>query len=604
MNRIPRVVLALLVVALASSSPAQNTQVSPISLTPSLGGASGASVLAPGGLGSAPSALSLTPMLSLTPTLSVISAPSLAEPASFAPAKISGAAGTPVALTPVFKAPATPGLPVAKTVDGALTPAAKVAPALEALDLSAESRHGKDRGNRRDGGSMFDGSRQRAQQPVAQGQNGRKGENGSGFIKNADGVWVGGRVAEQALWINGMHAELSAQGIDLSDVMDVMDDAYDEARVKLGSAEKAAQTRNLEASSVHLEGTRNWVDAVLQDTDGRYIAVHTHRVYFHPAHGNPASEIAEGIRRASKYLDKVKEDFAPGGLAEHELDTEFKQVELSFDTRGYKEIETALRAKEKEFHELFPGRFHFRYITEPKMESKALRAEYNRLVEQFMDQKDGLMNIIDGVTYSREVGVGHELNSHKKRLAMGLKITQAGRDFFGKKVLPDGRIVEEYKTEFDAVTEKAGADGKKDVTLWEDKSARVWMPIDKMMEDTFLYKLRIYRENRALIEESLGAPLKVAFSVDVGGSMRRAAKQGVLVWQDPRSMDLMEHLKSVQDKLSKEYGFPVSFIFVNSHPGESPDLFYQQPVDLAVWQAQQQGGGGKGKGGGRKNGRR
>ena len=372
--------------------------------------------------------------------------------------------------------------------------------------------------------------------------------------------------------------------MDLTDVMNVMNDAYDEGRVKLTSVEKAAIRREIAESSVHLEGTRNWIDAILVDAGGRDIVVHTHRVYFHPAPNNPASEISEGIRRVDKYLEKAERDFAAGGLAERDLGREFSQIELNFDTRGYREIENHLRGKEKEFRAAYGNRFLFHYITESRMASAPLRAEYNRLVEKYRNQPEGVMNILDGVTYSREVGVGHELNSHKKRLAMGLKITQAGRDFFGKKVLPDGRIVEEYKTEFDAVTEPL-ADAPKpakerDVVLWEDKSARVWMPLDKVMEETFLYKLRIYRENRAIIEESLGgAPLKVAFSVDVGGLNRRAAKQGLLVWDDLRQKALLEHLQASAPALSKEYGFPISFIFVNSHPNEDPDLFNRKPID-------------------------
>jgi hypothetical protein len=471
------------------------------------------------------------------------------------------------------------------------------APALDALTSAAASRG--------ESGRRFDGGRAAA--PVsAAPANGRQGQRGQqdSFIKNADGVWVGGRVAEQAVWINKMVAELSPK-IDLSGVTDVMDDAYDEARVKLKSVEKAAADRKLAASSVHLEGTRNWIDAILTDADGRHIAVHTHRVYFHPAPSNPASEISEGIRRVDKYLEKAKVDFGTGGIAEQEFKQPFAQVELNFDTRGYKEIADHIRGKEAEFHAAFGDRFKFNYFTEPKMESKALRAEYNRLVEHYMSQPEGLMGILDGVTYSREVGVGHELNSHKKRLAMGLKVVQAGRDFFGKKVLPDGRIVEEYKTEFDAVTEPVADAAKpskdRDVVLWEDKSTRVWMTLEKTMEETFLYKLKIYRENRAIIEESLGgAPLKVAFSVDVGGTNRRAAKQGALVWKDVRQKELMEHLIKVAPELSKEYGFPISFIFVNSHPGEDPDLFYKEAMTEEDWNASQGQGGGKN---GRKHGR-
>lgn len=571
MNRALRLAALLLAVSPLS---AQNVSVPRVTLTPSLGGAQAAP-----GFSVPLGAPSLAPLaggapLSLTPTLFTYGAPSAAP----LPQPLAAAA---VAAAPAARAAAVESV-------------ARAVPALEVLHAAASKNdRGGRRGEWRDPREFFDGDRARrpAQEPVR----GAERSGPKGFIKNADGVWVGGRVAEQALWINKMAAELSPI-IDLADVLDVMDDAYDEARVKLRTVEAASAERSLDESSVHLEGTRNWVDAILTDGDGRSVAVHTHRVYFHPGRGNADSEISEGIRRVGKYLDKAKEDFAAGGLAEAELQRRFHQVELAFDTRGYKEIADYIKSREAEFG----PRFVFRYITEPKLESRALRREYNRLVEKYgkaeLEQTEGLMGILDGVTYSREVGVGHELNSHKKRLQMGLKITQAGRDFFGKTVLADGRIVETYKTEFDAVTEGRGPKGEREVTLWEDKSTRVWMPLDKTMEETFLYKLRIYRENRALIEESLGAPLKVAFSVDVGGLNRRAAKQGFLVWKDPRQQELLEYLKTAGPALSAEFGFPVSFIFVNSHPGESPDLFYQEPVEEAEWAAMNGGGrGGKGR---------
>ncbi|MBI5245762.1 MAG: hypothetical protein HY923_01165 [Elusimicrobia bacterium] len=568
MNRTPRVLLSLLLAGLSFPAFAQNVSVPRVTLTPSLGGGLAVPGAMPGAPGITPG-LSLSPMLSLTPSLAVLPSPALAVPSAFAVA-VAPTAAIPDAAKPV-------------------TPAEKVAPALEALNLSAASK--RDRDDRGNGREFFDGGRQRAAAPVAASE---RGQGPKSFTKNADGVYVAGRVAEQSRWIENMVAELSPV-IDVADVTDVMDDAYDEGRVKLVAAEKAATSRQLEASSVHLEGTRNWLDAILTDADGSAIAVHTHRVYFHPGRGNEDSEIGEGIRRASKYLDQAKQDFAAGGLAETEYQTRFKQVELTFVTQGYKQIEDALRVKADKISAETGGRFIFNFVTEPKLESSVLRAEYNRMVEKFRDQPDGLMGILDGVTYSRTVGVGHELNSHKIRLGMGLKITQAGRDFFGPKVMPDGRIIEEYKTEFDAVT--VGRDGE--VTLWEDKSTRVWMPIMKTMEETFLYKLRIYRENRALIEKSLGAPLKVIFSVDVGGSDRRAAKKGILVWKDPRQGELLEYLKTAGPALSKEFGFPVSFIFVNSHPGENPDLYNQEPMDADEWARMQ-----KHQGGGRKHGRR
>jgi hypothetical protein len=600
LRRALRLALVSFLSAVVPASAAVIVEAVPRISAPSLGSLAAPSAMMGASFNTLPSAFA-APLAAA----SLPAAPAAAAPLAVAPAALAAPALAAPALVAAPAASIIPTGPAAVAAAPALAPESAGAPALDSLRNAAASQ-GPRRGD--SGSRYFDGgrnNRQAAPVPASTFGGARATKSASNFIKNADGVWVGGRVAEQALWINRMYAELSPK-IDLADVMNVMDDAYDEARVKLRSVEKTASDRKIAASSVHLEGTRNWVDAILEDADGNHIAVHTHRVYFHPAPKNPASEISEGIRRVDKYLEKAKSDFGPGGLAEQEFKEPFAAVELNFDTRGYQQIEDHLRAREAEFKAEFGDRFKFNYWTEPKMESKPLRAEYNRLVENYMDQPEGLMGILDGVTYSREVGVGHELNSHKKRLAMGLKVVQAGRDFFGKKVMPDGSIVEEYKTEFDAVTEPVADSAKplkdRDVVLWEDKSTRVWMTLEKTMEDTFLYKLRIYRENRAIIEASLGAPLKVAFSVDVGGLNRRAAKQGIKVWKDLRQKELLEHLEKIGPELSKEYGFPVSFIFVNSHPNEDPDLFSKPEMSAEDWEASQgRGGNGRKHGKGGKN---
>jgi hypothetical protein len=557
----------------------------------SLGGTMGVGGAAPswrGGLTGSPLTGGLSNPHGLVPTLAPTLPAAALAPANLAASVIAApslAPAAPVALAApaAFAAPAAPASVISPAAASLSAPAdapERAAGAPAALDTLRSLSAPADGPRWVRAGNGFDGLRGRAETVAGPSQQ----AGPAGFIKNPDGVWVGGRVKDQTIWISQMAEQLKPHA-DLTDVLDVMDDAYDEARVKLVNAERAAAERQLDAASVHLEGTRNWVDAVLTDRDGEQIAVHTHRVYFHPGRGNKVSEITEGIRRVGKYIDKAVPDFAPGGLAETDMDARFKQVELNFDTRGYKEIEDYIRGREAEVKAKYGDRFAFRYTTEPKRSSQRLRAEYNAIVERFADQTEGLMQIIDGVTYSRTVGVGHELNSHLKRISMGYTITQAGRDFFGKTVLPDGTIVETYKTEFDAVTERRGAKGEREVILWEDKSTRVWLPLEDTMEQTFLYKLRIYRENRDLIEKELGAPLKVAFSVDVGGLNRKAAKLGFLVWKDPRQQELLEHLKTAGPRLSEEFGFPVSFMFVNSHPGESADLFYRTPMSQEEWAA-------------------
>ncbi|NNN06481.1 MAG: hypothetical protein HKL90_11320, partial [Elusimicrobia bacterium] len=293
------------------------------------------SVTAPS-LTSAPAGLAAAP--ALAPSFSAAAAaPALAavpSAAAVAPAAAAAPAAGSAAAAPAFAAAAP--APAAEASARSVAPAAD-APALEALRDSAAARD-------RDGRRAFDGGAAAA--PVS-------AERGpvAGFVKNDEGVWVGGRTADQYREIRRLYAKLSPL-MDLSDTMNVMDDAFSEARVKLAAVEKAAADRKVAESSVHLEETRTFVDAVLEDANGRKIAEHTHRVYFHPA-DNADSEINEGIRRVDGYLEEAKQDFARGGRAEREMGTEFDQVLLTFDTRGYKEIADHLRGKEAELRAQF-----------------------------------------------------------------------------------------------------------------------------------------------------------------------------------------------------------------------------------------------------------
>jgi len=576
-----RAAFLVLLAVVSGPAAAQMEAVPRVSLPAVLGAGLSA---APSALGGAAMRPGLTGTLSapalgaslLAPSLSAVTAaPVFAAQAPIAaPAAAAGAAFVPVSAAvsaPSDAAPAAAPAAAASDFRTALS-AALSTPALDELRQTAAAR---DRGGRFDGGRAA---------PPAEGRNVR-GRGDDVFIKNDEGVWVGGRVADQYREIRRLYALLSPK-MDLSDTMNVMDDAYDESRVKLAAVEMAAAERNIAASSVHLEDTRTWIDAVLTDEEGRQIAVHTHRVYFHPA-DNADSEIREGIRRVDAYIEEAKKEFASGGHAEQDMDARFDQVQLTFDVRGYQQIADHIRAKEAELQAEQPGRFKFSYIVERPLPVPKMRAEYNRLVEKYKDQPQGVMNIIDGVTYSRYVGLLHELKSHEDSVNKGETVLQAGRDFFEEIPQPDGSKKRRYITEFDAVVRTK--DGT--IILREDKSVRTPLPLDVAMESTFLYKLEIYKANRALIEKSLGAPLNVRFSVDVGGASRRPARQGVLVWKDVRQQELLEYLKTQGPILTEKYGFPVSFVFVNSHANEPPDLFYRKAVSQEDWEASQRGGG-------------
>lgn len=511
MNRISlRVLAALLTVAFSTAyAPAQTVSVPRVTLTPTLGGALGAPGFLSGGPGAA-SPFALSPMLSLTPALSVISAPSIAISA---PAALIAAA--PSALTDSPKANQTP--------------AQRVAPALEALDLSAASRHG------RDGGSLFDGGRAAAA-PV--------------FIINDEGVKINDRAAIYYTEVRRMVAQYKGK-IDLEESLDVMDDAYSDVLAKVSAVEAVAKGRGLEQVNTHLEETLVFVDGVLDD-GAKKVAVHTHRVFFHKSK-EPKSEIAEGIRRVDGYLKDAEKMFAKGGKAEQQMGR-IDEVELVFDARGYQEIKDHLKKRGEELSARSEGRIAFKFLDElaplPK-EQKDIRAKLNELAQKY--NGDGLSKIYEGVIYSRYVGLLLELKTVEHYHKLGYKILQSGRELFDKNGM--------YISELDVVVESP--DGK--VSVVEAKSSRVGLPPEDVLEDKVAYKLRTYKKFKAELDAMIGKKFDaVVFSMDV--AIDPDIDRSEVLPKDARKLELIDFLRSKEAELSKEYGFPVSFLFIQSGP--------------------------------------
>lgn len=530
MNRIPRRLLsALLTLAFASSSvTAQQTSVPRVSLTPSLGGG----MAVPGfatSLGG-PAAFSLSPALSLTPTLNVLSAPAIVTPQAIAPTPVALAVSPVAAAAISAKAAAAPEI----------TPAQKVAPALEALELSAASRHGRnDRGGRngRDGGQMFDGA---AKKPAAP------------YIINDEGVKINDRAAVYYTEVRRM-VELYKGKIDLEESLDVMDDAYSDVLAKVSAVEAVAKGRGLSQVNTHLEETLTFVDGVLDD-GAKTVAVHTHRVFFHKAK-EPKSEIAEGIRRVDGYIRDASQMFAKGGKAEQQMG-HLDEVELVFDARGYQEIKDHIRKRGEEIRAKSKGRITFKFLDElaplPKTQDE-VRASLNELVKKFGDEAEGLSKIYEGVIYSRYVGLLLELKTVEHYYNLGYKILQSGRELFDA----DGM----YVSELDVVVESP--EGK--VSVVEAKSARVGLPPEEVLEEKVAYKLRTYRKFKAELDAMIGKKFDaVVFSMDV--AIDPNIDPAKVLPKDVRKLELIEFLRAQEPALSKEYGFPVSFLFLQSGP--------------------------------------
>lgn len=520
MNRIPRRVLAALLTVVFSAAivPAQTVSVPRVSLTPTLGGALGTPGMLPGGPGAA-SPFALAPMLALTPTLSVIPAPSIAIAA---PASV-------IAAAPSIGGPS------------ALTPAQRVAPALEALDLSAASRHGgrdSGRNDRRDGGSLFDGSAKKAAAPV--------------YIINDEGVKINDRAAIYYTEVRRMVAEYKGV-INLEESLDVMDDAYSDVLAKVSAVEAVAKGRGLSQVNTHLEETLTFVDGVLDD-GAKKVAVHTHRVFFHKSN-EPKSEIAEGIRRVDGYLKDAEKMFAKGGKAEQQMG-KLDEVELVFDARGYQEIKDHLKKRGEELNARSKGRIAFKFLDElaplPK-EQKEIRAKLNDLVQKFGGQSEGLSKIYEGVIYSRYVGLLLELKTVEHYHKLGYKILQSGRELFDKNGM--------YISELDVVVQSP--DGK--ISVVEAKSARVGLPPEEVLEDKVAYKLRTYKKYKAELDAMIGQKFDaVVFSMDV--AVDPNIDPADVMPRDVPKLELIKFLRSKEAALTEEYGFPVSFLFIQSGP--------------------------------------
>ncbi len=484
----------------------------------------GAPGVVPGSIGG-PATLSLSPMLALTPTLSVMAAPALMAP-------VSAVNAVPVALSPVSAAPS-----VTIASPKANQPAQRIASALEAIELSAASRHGRDGGENR-GGAMFDGSAKKSASP---------------YIINDEGVKINDRAAIYYTEVRRM-VELYKGKINLEESLDVMDDAYSDVVAKVSAVEAVARGRGLSQVNTHLEETLTFVDGVLDD-GSKKVAVHTHRVFFHKAN-NPQSEISEGIRRVSGVVKDAEAMFARGGKAEQQMG-KIDEVELVFDARGYLEIKDHIKTIGADVTARSKGRITFKFLDEvaplPK-DQAGIRARLNELAQKYNGENgDGLSKIYEGVIYSRYVGLLLELKTVEHYYKLGYKILQSGRELFDEKGL--------YVSELDVVVESP--EGV--ISVVEAKSARVGLPPEEVLQDKVVYKLNTYKKFKAQLDAMIGKKFNaVVFAMDV--AIDPNIDPSEVLPKDVRKLELIEFLRSKEASLSKEYGFPVSFLFLQSGP--------------------------------------
>ena len=121
-----------------------------------------------------------------------------------------------------------------------------------------------------------------------------------------------------------------------------------------------------------------------------------------------------------------------------------------------------------------------------------------------------------------------------------------------------------YVSELDVVVQSP--EGK--VLVVESKSARVGLPNEEILRDKVVYKLNTYKKFQAQLDAMIGRKFDaVVFAMDVAIDPDAAA--GRLTERDTRKLELVEFLRSKEGELSRKYGFPVSFLFLQSGPANA-----------------------------------
>jgi hypothetical protein len=454
-----------------------------------------------------------------------LSAPLAAPPA--APVALSGLAGP---------------LPL-PAVAAALVPLAAPASIKPRPAALAELRASADPAASVNSGARFDG--------------GRAGpRNEAVFVVNDESVRIYGRAADYYAEVRRL-VGLYQDKIDLSHSLHVMDDSYGDVVAKLSAIEAVAARRGVSQENTHLEKSLMFVDGVLRD-GGKKVAVHTMRVYFHQA-ANAQSEVREGIRRLDAALEDVLENFQPGGRAERSLGP-LDAVELVVDARGYPEIREAILKRASKIRRETHGRVRLRVLDDLVAMPRgieATRERLNQLVARYAEA--GVGNIIEGVIYSRYVGLLLELKTLEHYHRLGYAILQSGRELFDEKGM--------YVSELDAVVKSPA--GK--VVLVEAKSARIPLDFDVLLESKITYKLETYRRAKKMLDGMIGEPFdEVVFAMDFGmdeDAQPRLAPNGRPVPGDLVRLNAMARLKRLEPDLTNKCGFPVRFLFLRSEPG-------------------------------------
>jgi hypothetical protein len=161
--------------------------------------------------------------------------------------------------------------------------------------------------------------------------------------------------------------------IDFKDAVsaDIMDSQYKDVWAKISVLEALSENMGVTKANIHLEGTLTWVDGIIQKA-GKRTAVHTHRVYFHPAPSR-LSEINEGNRRFDSYLKTTIDQFESGEAERVVGNTD--EIVLAFDYRGYLEIRDHIIEKMNEVRQQYGDKYKIKLVDDHYIDEYSLVTE-------------------------------------------------------------------------------------------------------------------------------------------------------------------------------------------------------------------------------------
>ncbi|MFC2091269.1 AarF/UbiB family protein, partial [Elusimicrobiota bacterium] len=337
-----------------------------------------------------------------------------------------------------------------------------------------------------------------------------------------DGVLTGKAAFEKSeisRLLDMMIREYGFKAKDLENTLDVMSSTYSELRSKLIGMKYLQDKYGVSSdmvrdANVNIDYTLEYLDSILDNGKERIITG-THQVYFHPPGPGATKKqsndsiIEEGIGRLigrparGKSLDSIRKEaagfikemnrvYGKGGLAEDSIG-EFDKAVVVIDTQGYDIFKKAI---ENNKHLIAPG-IEIEYLDDiVKTETMAdlARSGWQDLVAESLGN-ERIRNIIEGVLYSRYVGLRTELEAIKVLTDLGYEIISSGENLYR-----NGK----YVTELDIVVRNPKT---KKIFIVECKTSRQKEKKEDVFRDKIVSKVRTYKNNWRLIEKSIASKL-------------------------------------------------------------------------------------------------